>query len=80
LLLNIKDVADCLIAKGVVTHTHAVNTTAMQYQLWKDGYKFDFSKSQTQIHRARLRRIGIDIAKPYDPAVHDSIELGKPAD
>ncbi|WP_407604761.1 phage/plasmid replication protein, partial [Pseudomonas aeruginosa] len=40
--------------------------------LWKEGETFDLGKSAVQVHRARLRRIGIDIKKPYIEEVYAS--------
>lgn len=33
---------------------------------WSHGQIFDFNKTQVQTHRARLRKIGIDIAQKCD--------------
>lgn len=63
--MNITEVSRLLESEGVVTHANSVRTTAMYFQLWKEGASFDLSKKQVQVHRARLRKIGIDIAKPY---------------
>ncbi|WP_219856870.1 phage/plasmid replication domain-containing protein [Stutzerimonas kunmingensis] len=54
-----------LESEGVVTQTKALYTTATYFQLWRDGKEFDLSKKAVQTHRARLRKIGIDIAVPY---------------
>ncbi|WP_339083279.1 phage/plasmid replication protein [Pseudomonas sp. TMP9] len=64
--MDIVTIAQQLIDEGVVTSTYAANITAMYAINWANGQAFDFDKSQTKTHRARLRRIGLDIARPYD--------------
>lgn len=59
-------VAERLIAEGVVDNSKAANLTANVAMQWMHGHSFDFTKSQTQRYRARLNRIGINIAQPYD--------------
>ncbi|WP_350649732.1 phage/plasmid replication protein [Pseudomonas sp. HY13-MNA-CIBAN-0226] len=63
--MNMSLVSRLLQEKGVVTHANSVRTTAMYFQLWKEGESFDLTKRQVQVHRSRLRKIGIDIAVPY---------------
>lgn len=59
------DLPDILLAKGVVTNDYAAQTTMRYAARWMLGHPFDFSKSATNVQRARLRKIGIDIKKPY---------------
>ncbi|EMQ9995328.1 hypothetical protein N1H82_006593 [Pseudomonas aeruginosa] len=59
------DVPAMLLAKGVVSNSYAASTTAGHAALWMEGSPIDFTKSSSKIHRARLRKIGIDIKKPY---------------
>lgn len=59
------DIPDILLAKGVVTNAYAAQTTMRYATLWMLGHALDFSKSATNVQRARLRKIGIDIKKPY---------------
>ncbi|MEF9673151.1 phage/plasmid replication protein [Pseudomonas sp. PCH446] len=47
---------------GIVTNMLSANSTAAYVYNWMAGHSFDFKKSQVKIARARLRRIGIDIA------------------
>ncbi|MFQ1018192.1 phage/plasmid replication protein [Gilliamella sp. BG7] len=61
--MDFETVAEQLIRCGVVDTTRSANTTAMYALQWMHGQTFDFRKSQVQIHRARLRKIGIDIAQ-----------------
>ncbi|WP_082304747.1 phage/plasmid replication domain-containing protein [Pseudomonas amygdali] len=63
--MNMSLVSRLLQEKAVVTHPNSVRTTAIYFQLWKEGKSFDLTKRQVQVHRSRLRRIGIDIAFPY---------------
>lgn len=61
--MDFDTISENLINNGIVDSTRAANTTAMYAIQWMHGHKFDFSKTQVQTHRARLRRIGIDIAQ-----------------
>ena len=54
-----------LLATGVVTSTKAANLTANVAMQWMHNHTFDFSKFQTQMYRARLNSIGINITQPY---------------
>ncbi len=40
---------------------------------WSHGQVFDLNKSQVQTHRARLRKIGIDIAEVCDMTKHSPV-------
>lgn len=64
--MTLEHVAEKLISEGVVDNTKAANTTAFYAFQWMHGRTFDCKKSQEQTHRARLRKIGIDIAHPCD--------------
>lgn len=64
--MDFDTISEHLINQGVVDNTRSANTTAMYAVQWMHGHQFDFSKSQVQTHRARLRRIGIDIAQRCD--------------
>lgn len=55
--------------------TQASNSTAGYYFMWLQGQKFDLSKSQVQTHRARLRKINIDIAESCDITKHSAIRI-----
>lgn len=61
--MDFETISEQLISSGVVDTTRSANTTAMYAIQWMHGQTFDFRKSQIQIHRARLRKIGIDIAQ-----------------
>lgn len=66
-------VAQELLAKGYAKTAKAAQTTATYVMLWRSGQGFDFNKRQVQEHRARLRKINIDIAIPYDQTRHGTV-------
>lgn len=55
-----------LIDEGICKSVQAAGRTAGYAYEWMHGATFDLNKSSVQQHRARLRRIGIDIKHPYD--------------
>ena len=61
--MDFETISERLITLGVVDTTRAANTTAIYAIQWMHGHTFDFKKTQVQTHRARLRKIGIDIAQ-----------------
>lgn len=61
--MDFDTISECLINHGVVHTTRAANTTAMYAIQWMHGQSFDLNKKQVKTHRARLRKIGIDIAQ-----------------
>lgn len=61
--MDFESISERLLTLGIVETTRAANTTAIYAVQWMHGHTFDFAKSQTQTHRARLRKIGIDIAQ-----------------
>lgn len=61
--MDFETISERLIVEGVVDSTRSANTTAMYAIQWMHGQVFDFNKKQVQTHRARLRKIGIDIAQ-----------------
>lgn len=64
--MDFMNISQQLISAGVCDNTRSANTTAMYAINWMHGEKFDFNKCQVKTHRARLRKIGIDIALPCD--------------
>lgn len=62
--MDFETISERLLSAGIVTSTKAANTTAMYALQWMHGQEFDLLKSQVKINRARLRKIGIDIARP----------------
>lgn len=63
--MSFREVAKRLVDDGVVSNIKAAYSTAVYYQLWFEGEQFDLDSRSVQTHRARLRRIGFDIAHPY---------------
>ena len=66
--MDFETISERLISSGVVDTTRAANTTAMYAIQWMHGHTFDFNKKQVKTHRARLRRVGIDINQPCNIA------------
>lgn len=55
-----------LINKKICASVQAAGRTASVCYEWMHGATFDFTKRQVNEHRARLRRLGLDIKLPYD--------------
>lgn len=66
-------IAQQLVAEGICKNTKAAMTTSQYVSLWRLGQSFDFNKSAVQEHRARLRRLNIDIKVPYDQTRHGTV-------
>lgn len=64
--MNFETITAQLIREGICDNTKAANTTTMYAIQWMHGHKFDLSMARVKVHRARLRKIGIDIALPCD--------------
>ncbi|MCQ8104689.1 phage/plasmid replication protein [Methylomonas sp. SURF-2] len=62
--MELETISQTLLSQHIVDNTKAANLTTLYAYQWMQGTKFDLSKSQVKVHRARLRKIGIDIAKP----------------
>ena len=62
--MDLRTIAHTLIEEGIVDNTKAANITALYALNWMHGDTFDSNKTQVKTHRARLRKIGIDILKP----------------
>jgi len=71
--MNLQTLTETLINEGVVANTKAANITALYAINWMNGQKFDLNNRQVQTHRARLRKIGIDIAKPCNLVVFSPV-------
>ncbi|EKD9220704.1 Replication-associated protein G2P, partial [Salmonella enterica] len=61
--MDFETISEHLLSQGVVDTTRKANITAMYALQWFHGQIFDLSKRQVKEHRARLRKIGIDIAQ-----------------
>jgi hypothetical protein len=62
--MDLRTITQTLIEEGICDNTKAANTTALYAINWMNGDTFESHKKQVQIHRAHLRKIGIDILKP----------------
>lgn len=68
--IDYESIIESLIRHGVCNSTRAASTTAIYAMDWKLGRTFKGSERTYKTHRARLRKIGIDIAVPYDAKRH----------
>lgn len=75
--MTLETIADKLLRLGVCESTLAANTSALYAMQWMSGKTFDLSKSQVKTHRARLRKIGIDIADTCDITRHSPVMVRK---
>jgi len=71
--MDLETIAQRLLTLHIVDNAKAANTTAFYAYQWMHGHIFDVSKSQVREHRARLRKIGIDIGQPFDITRHGAI-------
>jgi len=63
--IKLLDLHDAILAE-VTSSVPSANATFVYAVQWREGKTFDLAKSAVKVHRARLRRLGIDIAKAYD--------------
>jgi len=75
--MTLEGLSERLIRLGICEGTRSANTTAMYALQWMHGQSFDFEKSQVKIHRARLRRVGIDIADKCNVSRHSPVFVRK---
>lgn len=68
-----QSISERLKEEGICKSTQAANSTASYYFMWLQGELFDFKKTQVQMHRARLRKLHIDIAESCDLTKHSAI-------
>lgn len=73
--MKFETISEQLYYAGVVDSTRAANTTAMYAIQWFHGHQFDLDKKQVQTHRARLRKIGIDIARPCNISQFSPVKM-----
>lgn len=64
--MTLEGISEKLLRLGIVDTTRAANTTTLYAIQWMNGQTFDKNKTQIQVHRSRLRKIGIDICTPCD--------------
>lgn len=73
--MTMENISEKLIRLGVVDNTRAANTTMLYALQWMHGATFDLNKAQVKVHRARLRKIGIDIADVCDISRHSPVYI-----
>jgi II/X family phage/plasmid replication protein len=73
--MTYQSIAETLKEEGVCKSTQAANATASYFFMWLHGERFDLNKTQVQTHRARLRRINIDIAETCDITKHSPVRI-----
>lgn len=71
--MNLQTLTETLLSEGICKSTQSANSTALYAINWMNGEKFDLNKTQVQTNRARLRKIGIDIAKPCNLTVFSPV-------
>lgn len=64
--MTLESITQQLVNYGVCPNTRSANATTIYAIQWMHGQTFDLNKKQVKVHRARLRQIGIDIARPCD--------------
>lgn len=64
--MDFETISETLLNNGVVDTVRSANTTAMYALQWSHGQVFDISKAHIKRHRAKLRKIGIDIGRKCD--------------
>ncbi|RDE83566.1 phage/plasmid replication domain-containing protein [Aggregatibacter aphrophilus] len=64
--MDFETISETLLNNGVVDTVRSANTTAMYALQWSHGQVFDLSKAHIKRHRAKLRKIGIDIGRKCD--------------
>lgn len=71
--MDIQTIGEKLLQEGIVSNVQSANATASYAFAWMQGKTFDLLKSQVKVNRARLRKIGIDIANPADSTRHPAM-------
>lgn len=73
--MDYQTVAQQLVDEGICKTLLSANSTAGYFFMWMHGQYFDLGKRSVQTHRARLRRLGIDIAEKCDVSKHNPIRV-----
>lgn len=63
---DLETIAEQLVSQGIVDTLRKATTSAYYAMLWASGKELGLKSRQYETHRARLRKIGIDIANPCD--------------
>ena len=64
--MTLENISEQFINNEICTTVRAANCTVFYAFQWMHGAAMDLSKTQVRTHRARLRKIGIDIGIPCD--------------
>ncbi|OLU26962.1 hypothetical protein BVH03_15305 [Pseudomonas sp. PA15(2017)] len=70
--ISLLEIHQRLISDGIVSSEASANATLVYAVKWMEGFPLDFAKSAVKVNRARLRKLGIDIAKPYGGQISPS--------
>ncbi|QOF68638.1 DNA replication protein [Actinobacillus sp. GY-402] len=73
--IELQTIAEQLVSSGVVDTLRKANTTAFYAMQWASGQDLMLKTAQFKIHRARLRKIGIDIANPCDVDKFQAVQV-----
>lgn len=73
--MTYQSISELLKENKICKSTQAANSTASYYFMWLHGESFDLSKTQVQVHRARLRQLNIDIADKCDVTKHTAVRI-----
>ncbi|CAD6875855.1 phage/plasmid replication domain-containing protein [Methylomonas fluvii] len=71
--MNLQTLTETLLSEGICKSTQSANSTALYAINWMNGQKYSADNRQAQMHRARLRKIGIDILKPCNLTVFSPV-------
>lgn len=74
--IELETIAEQLVSQGVVDSIRQANTTAFYAIQWSSGQDMNSLPRRTfDRHRARLRKIGIDIANPCDVEKFQAVQV-----
>lgn len=74
---DLETIAEQLVSQGVVDTLRKATPSAYYAMLWSSGKDLGLRKRQFETHRARLRKIGIDIANPCDVERFQAVRVVK---
>ena len=74
--IELETIAEQLVSQGVVDSLRQANTTAFYAIQWSSGQDMSSLPERTfKRHRARLRKIGIDIANQCDTEKFQAVQV-----
>ncbi|EIJ73204.1 replication initiation factor [Inovirus D_HF32_91] len=73
--IELNTIAEQLVNKGIVDTLRKANVTAFYAMKWASGEELGLAERQFKTHRARLRKIGIDIANPCDVEKFQAVQV-----